>query len=58
MKWHIGQSVPQLGYEQDPIWLRAYVDGDLALDTHRGVLVWEPRRMSYPMYAVPRRATF
>jgi len=52
MKWHIGQSVPQLGYERVPMRLRAYVDGDLALDTQRGVLVWEPRRI-VPMYAVP-----
>jgi uncharacterized protein (DUF427 family) len=54
MKWHIGQSVPQLGYERVPMRLRAYVDGDLALDTQRGVLVWEPRRI-VPMYAVPER---
>jgi uncharacterized protein (DUF427 family) len=52
MKWHIGQSVPQLGYERVPMRLRAYVDGDLVLDTQRGVLVWEPRRI-VPMYAVP-----
>jgi len=52
MKWHIGQSVPQLGYERVPMRLRAYVDGELALDTQRGVLVWEPRRI-VPMYAVP-----
>ena len=52
MKWHIGQSVPQLGYERVPMRLGAYVDGELALDTQRGVLVWEPRRI-VPMYAVP-----
>jgi uncharacterized protein (DUF427 family) len=52
MKWHIGQSVPQLGYERVPMRLRAYVDSELALDTQRGVLVWEPRRI-VPMYAVP-----
>ena len=52
MKWHFGQAVPQLGYERVPMRLRAFVDGDLALDTQRGVLVWEPRRI-VPMYAVP-----
>jgi uncharacterized protein (DUF427 family) len=32
--------------------LRALLDGELALDTQRGVLVWEPRRI-VPVYAVP-----
>jgi uncharacterized protein (DUF427 family) len=32
--------------------LRAFVDGDPALDTQHGVLVWEPRRI-VPVYAVP-----
>jgi uncharacterized protein (DUF427 family) len=52
MKWHLGQSVPQLGFEPVPMRLRAFVDGDPALDTQRGVLVWEPRRI-VPVYAVP-----
>jgi uncharacterized protein (DUF427 family) len=52
MKWHLGQAVPQLGYEPVPMRLRAFVDGDLALDTQRGVLVWEPRRI-VPVYAAP-----
>ena len=54
MKRHLGQAVPQLGYERVPMRLRAFVDGELALDTQRGVLVWEPRRI-VPMYAVPER---
>ena len=52
MKRHLGQAVAQLGYERVPMRLRAFIDGDLALDTLRGVLVWEPRRI-VPMYAVP-----
>jgi uncharacterized protein (DUF427 family) len=52
MKWHLGQSVPQLGFEPVPVRLRAFVDGDPALDTQHGVLVWEPRRI-VPVYAVP-----
>ena len=52
MKRHLGQAVPQLGYERVPMRLRAFVDGDLAADTEGGVLVWEPRRI-VPMYAVP-----
>ena len=54
MKWHLGQAVPQLGFERVPMRLRAFIDGDLVLDTQRGVLVWEPRRI-VPMYAVPER---
>jgi uncharacterized protein (DUF427 family) len=52
MKWHLGQAVPQLGFEPVPVRLRAFVDGELALDTQHGVLVWEPRRI-VPVYAVP-----
>jgi uncharacterized protein (DUF427 family) len=52
MKWHLGQAVPHLGYEPVPMRLRAFVDGDLALDTLHGVLVWEPRRI-VPVYAAP-----
>ena len=52
MKWHLGQAVPQLGFEPVPMRLRAFMDGDLALDSQRGVLVWEPRRI-VPVYAVP-----
>ena len=52
MRWHLGQAVPQLGYEPVPARLRAFVGGGLALDTQRGVLVWEPRRI-VPAYAVP-----
>ena len=54
MKWHLGQAVPQLGFEPVPMRLRAFVDGDLALDTRQGVLVWEPRRI-VPVYAVPEQ---
>jgi uncharacterized protein (DUF427 family) len=32
--------------------LRAFLEGDPALDTQHGVLVWEPRRI-VPVYAVP-----
>lgn len=52
MKWHLGQSIPQLSFEPVPMRLRAFVDGDLALDTQHAVLVWEPRRI-VPVYAVP-----
>ena len=52
MKWHHGQAVPQLAFEPVPMRLRAYVGDELALDTQRGVLVWEPRRI-VPVYAVP-----
>lgn len=52
MKRHLGEAVPQLAYEPVPTRLRAFVDGELALDTRRGVLVWEPRRI-VPVYAVP-----
>ena len=52
MRWHLGQAVPQLAYERVPVRLRAFLDGDLALDTQHGALVWEPRRI-VPMYAVP-----
>lgn len=52
MKHHLGQAVPQLGFEPVPMRLRAYRDGELALDTQHGVLVWEPRRI-VPVYAVP-----
>lgn len=54
MKWHHGQAVRQLGFEPVPVRLRAFVDGDPALDTQHGVLVWEPRRI-VPVYAVPER---
>jgi uncharacterized protein (DUF427 family) len=52
MKWHHGHAVPQLSFEPVPMRLRAFVADDLALDTQRGVLVWEPRRI-VPVYAVP-----
>jgi uncharacterized protein (DUF427 family) len=52
MKWHHGKAVPELGFEPVPMRLRAYVGDELALDTERGVLVWEPRRI-VPVYAVP-----
>ncbi|WP_223164279.1 DUF427 domain-containing protein [Nocardioides mesophilus] len=52
MKWHHGQAVPQLGFEPVPMRLRAFVDGEPALDSQHGVLVWEPRRI-VPSYAVP-----
>jgi uncharacterized protein (DUF427 family) len=52
MKWHLGQAIPQLGFEPVPMRLRAFMDGEPVLDTQRGVLVWEPRRI-VPVYAVP-----
>jgi uncharacterized protein (DUF427 family) len=54
MKWHLAQAVAQLSFEPVPVRLRAFLDGDLALDTQDGVLVWEPRRI-VPVYAVPER---
>ena len=52
MKHHIGTSVSQLRFEPVPTRLRASLDGETVLDTRRGVLVWEPRRL-VPVYAVP-----
>lgn len=52
MKHHLGTSVSQLRCEPVPTRLRASVDGETVLDTRRGVLVWEPRRL-VPVYAVP-----
>ena len=52
MKRVLGDALPQLVYEPVVTRLRAYVDQQLALDTRRGVLVWEPRRI-VPVYAVP-----
>ena len=52
MKWHLGQAVPQLAFEPVPMRLRAFRDGELALDSRHAVLVWEPRRI-VPVYAVP-----
>jgi uncharacterized protein (DUF427 family) len=52
MKWHLGAAVPQLTFEPVPMRLRAFLNGVPALDTGRGVLVWEPRRL-VPVYAVP-----
>ena len=52
LKWHLGQAVPQTRFEPTPVRLRAYAGGGLALDSQRGVLVWEPRRI-VPVYAVP-----
>lgn len=44
--------MPQLTFEPVPTRLRAYVGDEVALDSLRGVLVWEPRRI-VPVYAVP-----
>lgn len=52
MKWHLGHAVPELSFEPVPMRLRAFVGDALALDTLRGVLIWEPRRI-VPVYAVP-----
>jgi uncharacterized protein (DUF427 family) len=52
MKHHLGQSTGELRYEPTPARVRAWVSGELALDTTSAVLVWEPRRI-VPVYAVP-----
>lgn len=52
MKRHLAEALPHLVFEPVPVRLRAYAGGDPVLDTDRGVLVWEPRRI-VPMYAVP-----
>ena len=52
MKHHLGQSMSQLRFEPVPTRLRATLAGETVLDTRRGVLVWEPRRL-VPVYAVP-----
>src|SRR5689334_10550025 len=52
MRRHLAEALPLLVVEPVPARLRAYVDGDPVLDTARGVLVWEPRRI-VPMYAAP-----
>lgn len=54
MKWHLGQAIPQLGFEPVPMRLRAFMDDEPVLDTQHGVLVWEPRRI-VPVYAVPEQ---
>ena len=52
MRRFLGEALPQLAFEPVPVRLRAYVGDAVALDTGRGVLVWEPRRI-VPVYAVP-----
>ena len=52
MRHHLGSSVSQLRFEPVPTRLRAGLGGETVLDTRRGVLVWEPRRL-VPVYAVP-----
>jgi uncharacterized protein (DUF427 family) len=52
MKHHLGQSMSQLRFEPVPTRLRATLAGETVLDTRRGVLVWEPRRL-VPVYAIP-----
>jgi uncharacterized protein (DUF427 family) len=52
MKQFLGEALPQLAFEPVPVRLRAYVGNDVILDTGRGVLVWEPRRI-VPVYAAP-----
>lgn len=52
MKRFLGEALPQLAFEPVPFRLRAYVGDDVVVDTGRGVLVWEPRRI-VPVYAVP-----
>ena len=53
MKHHLGHAVPQLGFEPVPMRLRAYRNGELALDTQHGVLVWEPAGFLSMFRAVP-----
>ena len=52
MRWHLGQAVPELRFEPVKMRLRAFLDGEPAVDSQRAVLVWEPRRL-IPVYAVP-----
>jgi uncharacterized protein (DUF427 family) len=52
MKRHLGSAVSQLRFEPVPTRLRAHLGDEPVLDTQRGVLVWEPRRL-VPVYAVP-----
>ena len=52
MKRHLGMATPLLRYEPVAMRLRAFSDGAAVLDTQRGALVWEPRRI-VPVYAVP-----
>jgi len=52
MKHFLGKAVPELAFEPVPVRLRAYVGDVAALDSLRGVLIWEPRRI-VPVYAVP-----
>lgn len=52
MRRFLGEALPQLVFEPVPMRLRAYVGDDVVVDTQRGVLVWEPRRI-VPVYAVP-----
>ena len=52
MRRHLAEAVPLLVFEPVQVRLRAYVDDVPVVDTDRGVLVWEPRRI-VPVYAVP-----
>ncbi|MEQ6902805.1 DUF427 domain-containing protein [Nocardioides sp. YIM 152588] len=54
MTTHLGLARQDLAYEPVAVRLRAFLDGEPALDTVAGVLVWEPRRI-VPTYAVPAR---
>lgn len=53
MRKHLADAVPQLLFEPVPVRLRAYLEGVPVVDTDRGALVWEPRRI-VPVYAVPQ----
>jgi uncharacterized protein (DUF427 family) len=52
MRKHLADAVPQLAFEPVPVRLRAYLQDVPVVDTDRGVLGWEPRRI-VPVYAAP-----
>ncbi len=52
MRHHLGAALSELRFEPTPARIRAFVDGEPALDSRQALLVWEPRRL-IPVYAVP-----
>jgi len=52
MRHHLGIAMSELRFEPTPVRIRAFLDGEVVLDTLHAFLVWEPRRL-VPVYAVP-----
>jgi uncharacterized protein (DUF427 family) len=52
MRDHLAVAMAELRFEPTPVRIRAFLDDAPVVDSHRAVLVWEPRRI-VPVYAVP-----